>query len=663
MMNFLLAALIGAAQEVIVVYESATTSHNVVNHPGSSYNWGVYINLGPNTEAPPDDYIFKTSNGTNTIQVQWKNAGIYYLQVTEADISGCENTKVLPVNVIFNERSIGFLTATDSACFNSEGNGFDLPLKITGNDSQALPGENFPLVLEFTLNGKEFTQQISFDNQVIKIQDDWLDDNPQTNFNVEVEIISARDIQNNEIKPDLTSKTHVSVIQALPQIEFETLNPIVEQGSEITYSVKMLVGNPENSVYHWSLNSEAKSTTDLSLIKEPSATILWNEPPGNYLLQVSVTDGNGCISETISQQIQIIVSSEFYVSAGRDSAIGSCDPFQLQATFEQQPGDKYTILWSPATNLDDPTKPNPVFTPGSNTIFTVTVTNSNGISDSDTVKITVSDLLAEAGDDVFMLTNTNAILDGSGSAGKNLSYQWTTSTGKIESGANTANPIVSGFGWYLLEVTDEYGCTVTDTMNVYRLEQAPVANDDYDTTAYRTETLIPVLINDTDPENSINPLTLKITSAPFNGTAYVDYDNYNIHYRPNDGFSGNEIFEYEICNTNELCDRAKVFVMVTEYRFVIPDAFTPNGDGINDFFEIIGIDSYPGNSITIINRWGNKVYEAKNYGIDTNPVFWDGNANKGSTFLGNELPTGAYYYVLDLGNGEKPISGSIYLDR
>jgi len=104
-------------------------------------------------------------------------------------------------------------------------------------------------------------------------------------------------------------------------------------------------------------------------------------------------------------------------------------------------------------------------------------------------------------------------------------------------------------------------------------------------------------------------------------------------------------------------------VLVTEFRFIIPDAFSPNGDGINDFFEIVGIEKYPGNSITIVNRWGNRVYEAKNYGIDTNPVFWDGFANTGSTFLGNELPSGTYYYMLDLGNGENPIAGSIYLDR
>jgi gliding motility-associated-like protein len=415
--------------------------------------------------------------------------------------------------------------------------------------------------------------------------------------------------------------------------------------------------------YSWSIDPPQGTTTDLSTFKGDSALILWNGSPGMYALKVSVTDGNGCTSETVSQQIEILQSADFVVSAGRDTTIGSCIPYRLSAKVEQQPDITYTYSWKPDNNLNDPASATPLFTPGNTTTFTFTVTNSLGVSVTDMVTITVSEILANAGDDVFILPNTNAILDGTASIGSNLMYKWSTNNGKIESGANTPNPVISSFGEYLLEVTDNYGCSNSDIINVSRLEQAPVANDDYDTTSYRTETIIQVLANDTDLQNSLNPASLKITSAPFNGTAYVDFDNYSIHYRPNEGFSGNEMFEYEVCNTAKLCDKAKVFVLVTEYLFRIPNAFTPNGDGINDFFEIIGIDRYPGNSITIVNRWGNKVYEAKNYGIDTYPVYWDGYANTGSTFLGNELPTGTYYYILDLGNGQNPIAGSIYLDR
>jgi gliding motility-associated-like protein len=190
-----------------------------------------------------------------------------------------------------------------------------------------------------------------------------------------------------------------------------------------------------------------------------------------------------------------------------------------------------------------------------------------------------------------------------------------------------------------------------------------VAVDDYDTTSFQRELIIDVLANDTDAGNSINPSSLIISNPPHNGTAYVDFDKNVVHYRPDIGFKGTDVFEYRICNINNQCDEASVFVLVTDFNFMIPNAFSPNGDGINDYFEILGIEFYENNTISIINRWGNKVYEARGYGISSNPVFWDGKSNTGFRIGNEELPTGTYYYILDLGDGQKPISGSIYLDR
>jgi hypothetical protein len=49
--------------------------------------------------------------------------------------------------------------------------------------------------------------------------------------------------------------------------------------------------------------------------------------------------------------------------------------------------------------------------------------------------------------------------------------------------------------------------------------------------------------------------------------------------------------------------------------------------------------------------------------VSSSPVFWDGKSNTGFSSGNKELPTGTYYYILDFGDGQKPISGSIYLDR
>jgi gliding motility-associated-like protein len=89
----------------------------------------------------------------------------------------------------------------------------------------------------------------------------------------------------------------------------------------------------------------------------------------------------------------------------------------------------------------------------------------------------------------------------------------------------------------------------------------------------------------------------------------------------------------------------------------IPDAFSPNGDGTNDFFVIPNIDSYPQNSLKVFNRWGTQIYEASPY-----QNRWDGKSHHPAS-IGDELPVSTYYYILDLGTGEEAFHGFVYLKR
>ncbi len=90
----------------------------------------------------------------------------------------------------------------------------------------------------------------------------------------------------------------------------------------------------------------------------------------------------------------------------------------------------------------------------------------------------------------------------------------------------------------------------------------------------------------------------------------------------------------------------------------IPDAFSPNNDGINDFFEVPNLYKYPNNIIKIFNRWGVEVFQAAPYRND-----WDGRSIHPATF-GEELPSSTYYYILDLGEPNIPVfTGYIYLKR
>jgi gliding motility-associated-like protein len=89
----------------------------------------------------------------------------------------------------------------------------------------------------------------------------------------------------------------------------------------------------------------------------------------------------------------------------------------------------------------------------------------------------------------------------------------------------------------------------------------------------------------------------------------------------------------------------------------IPDAFSPNGDGINDFYVIDNLDSYPNNRLQIFNRWGNLVLDRAPYLNN-----WDGRSEN-SLNWGEELPESTYYYVLDVGDEREVITGYIYLKR
>jgi len=97
----------------------------------------------------------------------------------------------------------------------------------------------------------------------------------------------------------------------------------------------------------------------------------------------------------------------------------------------------------------------------------------------------------------------------------------------------------------------------------------------------------------------------------------------------------------------------------------IPEGFSPNGDGIHDFFQIYCIDNYPNATLLIFDRWGKKLYEHEHYGnLDFwgsfEQAWWDGSrTNDGSASL-DRLPPGNYLYVLVRGDGNKD-SGAVML--
>jgi gliding motility-associated-like protein len=92
-------------------------------------------------------------------------------------------------------------------------------------------------------------------------------------------------------------------------------------------------------------------------------------------------------------------------------------------------------------------------------------------------------------------------------------------------------------------------------------------------------------------------------------------------------------------------------VTVAEAKVHPATAFTPNDDGVNDAWVLEDMIYYPDAEVTIFNRWGEQLFNANGMEYAENP--WDG------TYKGRKLPFGAYFYIINLKNGDKPMTGSV----
>lgn len=98
---------------------------------------------------------------------------------------------------------------------------------------------------------------------------------------------------------------------------------------------------------------------------------------------------------------------------------------------------------------------------------------------------------------------------------------------------------------------------------------------------------------------------------------------------------------------------ASDFLIVKVLKGVdIPNAFSPNGDGTNDRWEIGNLADYTDCEVQVFNRYGQRIYQSRGY---TKP--WDGMVN------GTPMPVGVYYYVIDLKNGLQKLNGSVTIVR
>ncbi len=107
--------------------------------------------------------------------------------------------------------------------------------------------------------------------------------------------------------------------------------------------------------------------------------------------------------------------------------------------------------------------------------------------------------------------------------------------------------------------------------------------------------------------------------------------------------------------SNDGCSASDDLKVIVLRTVEIPNAFSPNGDGINDTWQIKYLDDYVGATVSIFNRYGQFLFESPVGGYGAKP--WDG------TIKGSQVPVGTYFYIIKLGPDKTPLSGSVSVIR
>jgi gliding motility-associated-like protein len=164
-----------------------------------------------------------------------------------------------------------------------------------------------------------------------------------------------------------------------------------------------------------------------------------------------------------------------------------------------------------------------------------------------------------------------------------------------------------------------------------------------------------IIVDAGDAQNAIagNPVQLiASTSIPgvYNWSPPEYLNNPGI-YNPIATLNESTQFIVSVSNDYGCYGEDSVWVYIAQ-DLIFGTAFTPNNDGNNDTWIIQNIELFPDAEVSIMNRYGNSVFESKGYSTP-----WDG------TFNGKEVPVGSYFYIINLGENYETKTGSISVIR
>lgn len=388
-----------------------------------------------------------------------------------------------------------------------------------------------------------------------------------------------------------------------------------------------------NPSYQWQVSTDNVNWSDIS----GAITISYKRQPttiGNYYYRLAVAESgniNSVNCRVVSNTITFVVEGKPVTSASSNSPVCEGTALSLTATggatYQWKGPNNYVGTGSPATinNVSSATEGK----------YYVTVASTAGCTQTDSVVVSVIPKpVAYAGIDTGLCEGKSIILSASGGD----TYSWQPATGL--SAANIADPVATPTDStaYIVTVSNNAsGCTDDDTVmvNVYR---KPVAN------AGPNKTMIEG--DGTTLDGSASGTAINYYWTP---DAYISSVNslqclvnpptdttYTLHVESTVGcgIATDDVF-------------VKVFKKV-----IVPNAFSPNKDGINETWKLTAIEAYPDADVTVFNRYGHTVFSSHGYATP-----WDG------TYNNNPLPVGTYYYVINLKFGLPVLKGWVMILR
>ncbi|MBK7382575.1 MAG: choice-of-anchor L domain-containing protein [Flavobacteriales bacterium] len=343
---------------------------------------------------------------------------------------------------------------------------------------------------------------------------------------------------------------------------------------------------------------------------------------GTYCL--STVDANGCSAQSC---ITLIAPLELQASVNTTNA--DCGNIAGTADLSVNGGSvPYSFSWSNGSTSED-------LSALASGTYSVIITDMNGCTTTaDGDVIATPGLVAQG-------VVTHVLCNGSGEGAIDVEVMTGAAPYSFEWNNAATTEDLNGInaGAYNVLVTDANGCTWNGQWTV---GESPAIEVDSLISMYASGHNI----------STHSGSDGSISVSPFGGSGSFQYQWSNGGTSANISSLSAGSYTVTITDSNG-CAITRTFTLTEPDDLDMPTGYTPNGDGYNDAFVVHGLDAYPSNILTVMNRWGNVVYDRLNYTND-----W-----RGENTQGDPLPNGTYFVILTINKGERVLQSYVDLRR